>query len=96
MITNSTAYSLSKGRNERLLDLILQAGGTEYLSGPAAKNYIDENLFNEAGIKITWMDYSGYREYHQLFPPFEHGVSIVDLILNEGDNAVMYLKSHSA
>ena len=94
VITNSTAYTLSKGRNERLLDLILQAGGTEYLSGPAAKTYIDENLFREAGVKITWMDYSGYREYQQLFPPFEHGVSIVDLILNEGDNARLYLKSH--
>ena len=93
-IKNSTAYRLSEGRNERLLDLILQAGGTEYISGPAAKSYIDENLFNEAGVKITWMNYSGYKEYHQLFPPFEHGVSIVDLILNEGDNAATYLKSH--
>jgi hypothetical protein len=96
VIKNSTTYRLSEGRNERLLDLILQAGGTEYISGPAAKSYIDENLFNEAGVKITWMDYSGYKEYHQLFPPFEHGVSIVDLILNEGDNAVTYLKSHCA
>lgn len=94
MITNSTQYNLSEGRNERLLDLILQAGGTEYFSGPAAKSYIDENLFNEAGVKITWMDYSGYKEYNQLFPPFEHGVSIVDLIFNEGDNAITYLKSH--
>lgn len=38
------------------------------------------------------MNYSRYREYQQLHPPFEHGVSILDLIFNEGDNAKSYLK----
>jgi hypothetical protein len=40
------------------------------------------------------MDYSGYREYEQLYPPFEHGVSIIDLIFNTGDEASTYLKSN--
>jgi hypothetical protein len=39
------------------------------------------------------MSYAGYQEYHQLFPPFEHGVSILDLIMNEGENAYSFLKS---
>jgi hypothetical protein len=39
------------------------------------------------------MDYSGYPEYRQLYPPFEHGVSILDLIFNEGPNAPQYLNS---
>ena len=39
------------------------------------------------------MDYSGYPEYEQLYGPFEHQVSIVDLILNEGPDAPKYLKS---
>jgi len=50
-------------------------------------------LFEEAGIKVEWMDYSGYSEYEQLFAPFVHGVSIIDLIFNEGSNATKYMNS---
>ena len=44
-------------------------------------------------MKLTWIDYGGYPEYHQLFPPFEHRVTILDLIFNEGPNAKQYMKS---
>ena len=74
------------------MDLVQKAGGTEYISGPAAKDYINEELFKKAGIKLTWMDYSGYPEYPQLYPPFEHGVSILDLIFNCGDHSPDYMK----
>jgi len=66
---------------------------TEYLSGPAAKGYIDESLFAQAGITLRYMDYSGYPEYKQLHPPFDHAVSILDLIFNEGPNAAQFMKS---
>jgi hypothetical protein len=39
------------------------------------------------------MDYSDYPVYNQLFPPFEHNVSIIDLIFNEGENAFKFMKS---
>jgi hypothetical protein len=39
------------------------------------------------------MDYSGYREYTQLYPPFQPQVSLIDLIFNEGPNATDYMKS---
>jgi len=84
-ITWSMDYELVEGRNERLVHLCRQAGASEYLSGPAAKTYLDEALFSGEGIRVHWMDYSGYPEYAQLFcPPFIHEVSIIDLILNEG------------
>jgi hypothetical protein len=38
------------------------------------------------------MDYSGYPEYAQGHPPFDHPVSVVDLILNTGPNARKYMK----
>jgi hypothetical protein len=76
-----------------LVDLCEQAEATEYVSGPAAKAYIDEKLFFDAGIKLSYMDYSGYPEYEQLFPSFEHSVSIIDLILNTGPNALSYMRS---
>lgn len=69
-----------------------KAGATEYLSGPAAKDYIDEDLFSQAGMKLSWMNYSGYREYPQLNPPFEHGVTVLDLIFNTGSEAINYIR----
>ena len=85
-------YSIIDGKTERLVDLVKKAGGDEYLSGPAAKDYIEENRFADAGIKLSWMDYSGYPEYPQLYPPFEHGVSILDLIFNCGPHSSRYMK----
>ena len=90
-ISWSSDYMLTDGKTERLLNLVSQAGGTEYISGPAAKDYIVESFFEDAGIKLSWMDYSGYPEYTQLFPPFVHGVTVLDLIFNEGEGAINYL-----
>jgi hypothetical protein len=85
-------YGLIEGKSERLVDLVKKAHGTTYLSGPAAKSYLDESLFEAEGISVRWMDYSGYPEYPQLYPPFEHGVSVIDLILNTGTDARNFLK----
>ena len=92
-ISWSMDYNFVEGKTEKLVDLCKQACAKEYLSGPAAKDYIDENLFKSEGISIRYMDYSGYPEYNQLFPPFDHAVSIIDLIFNEGPNAQKYMKS---
>lgn len=92
-LSYSSDYNLIDGKTERLIDLVKQANGTEYISGPAAKDYIDEKIFKAENIKLIWMDYSNYPEYNQLYPPFEHGVSILDLIFNEGSNAIRYMKS---
>lgn len=91
-ISTSTDYNLIEGKTERLLDLCMQTNATNYLSGPSARDYIDESLFKEENIILEWMDYAGYKEYKQLNPPFEHGVSILDLIFNEGKNARNFLK----
>ena len=89
----SMDYELIGDRTERLVNLCKQAGGTEYLSGPAAKAYLNEDLFRQENISISYIDYSGYDDYHQLYPPFEPHVSIIDLIFNEGPNVAKYMKS---
>lgn len=95
-ITRDTDYELRGKRDERLLSLCLQAGATHYLSGPAARSYLDEERFAEHEIQVEWMDYSGYPRYPQLHPPFEHGVSVLDLLFNTGDEAPSYMKSFGA
>lgn len=91
-ITNSWDYQLMDGKTERLVDLCVQAGGTEYISGPAAKDYVEPNLFEDKAIRLSWFDYSGYNEYPQLWGEFQHGVTILDLLFNCGKDAHKYMK----
>ncbi len=91
-ITNSWDYLLLEGKTERLAELCVQAGGTEYISGPAAKDYIDEKVFADIGVKLTWFDYSGYLEYPQLWGEFSHGVTILDLLFNCGKDSPRYMR----
>lgn len=92
-IIDSRDLKLEGGRNERLIDAIKKLNGDRYISGPSAKNYLDESQFNKEGISVDWIDYSGYPEYEQLYPPFAHAVSVLDLIFNTGQDATKYLKS---
>jgi hypothetical protein len=91
-ISWSSDYGLAEGKTERLVEVCRQAGATEYISGPAARCYLEPELFEKAGIRLSWMDYSGYREYPQGHGPFEHSVSVIDLLLNCGDQAPLYLE----
>lgn len=81
---------------ERLVALCRQAGATEYLSGPSARAYIDPSRFEDAGIMLTFMDYDGYPEYGQLYPPFDHQVSIIDLLVHTGPAALAHMLPLSA
>jgi len=91
-ITSSTEYHLTDGKTERLAYLCTQAGGTEYISGPAAKNYIDEKVFKDRDIKLTWFDYAGYPSYSQLWGDFVHEVTILDLLFNCGKKSSRYMR----
>jgi hypothetical protein len=92
-ISRSMDYNLVGDKTERLVHLCKQAGATAYLSGPSAKVYLDEDVFRNEGIAVAYIDYSGYPEYRQLYPPFEPSVTIIDLIFNEGPSATGYMKS---
>lgn len=92
-ISWSSDYILQGGRTERLVRLCRQANATDYFSGPAAKNYLDDKMFLNEGITVHYFDYSGYPVYSQLFGEFDHAVSIVDLLLNEGPGATAFMKS---
>lgn len=92
-VRSSTSFSTPNDKSLRLLSICIQLNASCYLSGPAAQGYLDVQRFEEAGISVEWMDYSGYPEYAQLYLPFVHGVSILDLIFNTGKKSVLYMKS---
>ena len=96
VIRNSWDFTLLDGKSKRLANLCKQVGGTEYISGPSAKDYIEERIFTDMNIRLTWFDYSGYPEYPQLWGEFTHGVTILDLLFNCGKDSSNYMKYASS
>jgi hypothetical protein len=91
-IVFSSEYDLSEERKtDRLVDICQQASATEYISGPLAKDYIAEDKFKNANVKLTWMNYDGYSDYPQLHGDFVSKLSIVDLLFNCGKSSIDYI-----
>jgi hypothetical protein len=65
----------------RLIKILHAVGATEYLTGPAAKGYLDESQFTDIGL--VWHDYKP-KEYPQLWGEYIPNLSIVDTLFNCG------------
>ncbi len=89
----STDYRHEEGRNERLISLCKCVGAVRYVSGPSAEAYMDKAQWAGNGIAVSFIDYSGYPRYAQLHGEFQHGVTVLDLLFNEGEDAPRYMKS---
>jgi hypothetical protein len=88
---DSREFELHSSKGDRLLSLLQQLGADEYVSGPAAKAYLDADAYARAGITVTWKDYGAYPEYPQLHGSFVPDVSIVDVLMCCGDEAGHYI-----
>jgi len=88
---DSRSYKTTGEKLDRLIDLLQKVKADTYVTGPAARNYIDESRFEKTGIKLIYKNYAGYPEYPQLYPPFDHYVSIIDLLFNCGPDAPYYI-----
>ncbi|RME55754.1 hypothetical protein D6779_12100 [Candidatus Parcubacteria bacterium] len=93
-IRMSMEFAPQGRKTERLLDLLTKVGATTYVSGPTAKNYLDEDLFREAGIRLEYKSYD-YPPYPQLWGEFVGNVTVLDLLANTGPKARDFLKSRS-
>lgn len=92
-LRRSEQYEKGTDRTDRLISICRQCGANTYVTGPKASAYLERSKFDEADIQLEWANYHGYPQYRQLHDPFEHGVSIVDLIFCAGENAPSYMKS---
>jgi hypothetical protein len=85
----SSSLNVFGSKTDRLLRILQSVGATHYISGPAAKQYLEEEKLLNQGISIEYMVYD-YPVYPQLYPPFESDVSILDLLFTMGDKALSY------
>jgi hypothetical protein len=70
-------------KTDRLISILKKVEATHYISGPSAKDYIEKDKFDAAGISLEYIEY-GYPEYPQLYPPFDQQVSILDTLFMMG------------
>jgi hypothetical protein len=91
-ISSSGGCELPEGRTAKLVALCRRAGATAYVSGPAARAYLDEGEFGAEGMRVEWFGYEGYPDYPQLWGGFDPHVSVVDLIANCGPRSAEYMK----
>jgi hypothetical protein len=101
-ITWSTDYEVPEARRARTEDadptdllaaLAEVAGADTYVSGPAAKAYMEHDRFDRRGIAVEYFEYGPYPEYEQPHPPFEHAVSVLDLLFCTGPAARSHLRA---
>ncbi len=91
-ISWSTDLKAEGDKSERLLNICKQLNASEYVSGPAAMSYLNCEIFEQNKIDVSFFDYSNYPEYQQLYPPFSHAVTAIDLLAHLGADAPKYMK----
>jgi len=81
-------------KSERLLNFCLHFGVERYLSGNAAQDYLDVDLFARHRVAVEWQNFVHpvYPQLHGAFVPY---LSALDLILNCGDDSASILESGS-
>ena len=91
-IVRSSKLDIQGNGSERLLNLCKHFCASYYLTGNAAKDYLDVDLFVDNGIEILWQNYQHpqYPQQHGKFVPY---LSALDLILNCGDQSLSIINS---
>lgn len=89
----STELNIKSKKNDRVIEICKKLGANYYLSGPAAKDYIVPTKFENEGIQLEYIEYK-YPKYKQVYEPFNHYVTILDLLFNCGSDAPYYIWGH--
>ena len=84
-ILRSKDFDLAEDKTDRLLNICVERGADHYITGPSAKNYMEEDKFAEKGVDISYMDFNYGDTYEQVHPEFTHAVSVIDPICMLGD-----------
>jgi WbqC-like protein family len=76
-------------KTDRLIQILKHVGAKHYLSGPSARDYVERDKFDEAGITLEYIQYD-YPGYPQLHPPYDPFVTVLDLLFMVGEEALSY------
>ena len=79
----SSSYNLVSTKSERLIELVNKVGGTHYVTGLGSKAYLEEEKFNQKGLKVIWKKFN-HPKYEQSNHSFFPNMSFIDFIMNNG------------
>ena len=94
-IVRSPDLGVGGAGSERVLEIVRALGGNVYVTGHGARDYLDHEAFERAGIRVEYMDYRR-TPYPQLHGDFNPHVSILDLIANVGRAGIEFIHSGTA
>ena len=94
-IIKESELNVTGTSSERLLNVCKSIGAETYISGIGGKNYVDEKLFENNGVKLVYQNYH-FKEYTQRFSkPFFPNLSILDLLFNMGPESLKLIKANN-
>jgi hypothetical protein len=82
----SSEMGVGGAGSERVLAICRALGGTRYVTGRGALDYLEHEAFDAAGIAVEYMDYD-LTPYPQLHGDFEPYVTVLDVLANTGPRA---------
>lgn len=86
----SSQLGIQGAQTGRLINICKRLGATHYLTGDAAEDYVDPDLFAQSQIVLEFHRYQHptYRQQHGDFTPY---LSVIDLIFNHGKDSLAIL-----
>lgn len=70
-----------------LLTICRELKASAYLSGKVGRNYLDESKFTEKNIQVFYQNFV-HPVYKQQYRPFEPQMSVIDLLMNHGNESL--------
>jgi hypothetical protein len=89
-LRSSDLENIEGEKTDRLISILREVGADHYISGPSARDYIQAEKFQKAGIRLEYIAYD-YPQYEQLHHAFEPQVSIIDLLFMTGGKSLNYI-----
>jgi hypothetical protein len=88
----ASALDIRGSGSARVLAIVRSFGGTVYITGHGAADYLDHESFEKAGVEVRYMDYrkTPYSQQHGDFTPY---VTALDLIANLGADGAEIVSS---
>jgi hypothetical protein len=92
LFLKSSELGVNGKKTDRLVNVLRKVGADEYISGPAARSYIETDKFRDQNIALYWHEFS-HPTYQQLSGDFTPYLSVIDLLFNVGRKSLEVIRT---
>ena len=82
----SSSLDISETKTKKLIGICSKLNASCYTSGISGHDYLDKELFLNSKIKLAYENFT-HPKYKQIHNDFKENMSIIDLLMNEGENS---------